>query len=78
MATHVCSGAPQINCSGETEQYAFWVLRQGQQIHEACWGPCAILGYDEFNRLTSSGILRVANSPLATPMTNTATGGHRM
>ena len=27
-----------------------------------CWGPCAILGYDEFNRLTSSGILRVANS----------------
>ena len=47
---YVCSGAPQITCSGETEQYAFWILRQGQRINEACYGPCAILGYDEFNR----------------------------
>lgn len=54
VGNYVCSGTPSVNCQGETELDAYWIVMQGQRVTEACTGPCTTYGYDEFNRLSSS------------------------
>ncbi len=52
----VCAGSSSPGCTGGTERYGYWISIRGPQVTEACddgIGPCAIIGHDEFNRLTS-------------------------
>ncbi|ADV82717.1 RHS repeat domain-containing protein [Terriglobus saanensis] len=48
-----CAGSSQINCTGGTLKNGYFHAVQGQRVTEACSGPCANYGYDDFNRVSS-------------------------
>jgi RHS repeat-associated protein len=51
-----CSGSTSSYCSGGTQLYGFTMAWSGERVQWPCdtvVNQCAVLGYDEFNRLTS-------------------------